>query len=453
MAERTRDRSRDEGRIGSSRRDDDEDRGSRTRLRDDDRSRDRDDDRGGRSRDRDREDDRGGRGRDRDDDRSERRSSRGRDDDDDRGSRRGSGSSYTYTPRSTEQQRKRENMKGGDFDKFLADHIKTWKPNDGDNRIRILPPTWKGAEHFGIDLYVHYGIGADRQSYLDLDKMKGEADPITEARAEAQRDGDEEYAKQLRSTRRVLVYLIDRDHPKEGVQAWAMPQNLDRDIVMVTKDKGTGEVLPIDDPENGYDVEFRKTGQGMKTEYLGVQIARRSNPLGDDRWLDYAVENPLPDQLVYFDYDHIAKVFGGGGSKSGRGDRDRDEDRGGRGRDDDRSRDRDEDRGGRGRERDRGDDDRGGRGREREERGGGRSRSSEPEAPTWESVHEMTKSELEDLVEAEKLDIKPKEAKDTEDLADWVCEEMKLKKSTRRVESRGDDDGDDKLARMRRDRD
>ena len=36
---------------------------------------------------------------------------------------------------------------------------------------------------------------------------------------------------------------------------------------------------------------------------------------------------------------------------------------------------------------------------------------------TWDSVHDMTRSELEDLIDQERLDIKPREAKDDEDLA------------------------------------
>lgn len=63
----------------------------------------------------------------------------------------------------------------------------------------------------------------------------------------------------------------------------------------------------------------------------------------------------------------------------------------------------------------------------------------------------MTKSELEDLVEEKNLDVRPKDAKNTEDLADWVCEEMKVKEpkkeESRRVKD--DDEGEDKLRKMR----
>lgn len=395
--------------------------------------------RGGRDR------DEGRRGRDDGEDRGSRRGGRDRDDSDRGSSRRGGGSSYEYRSRSADDTKRRASQGANDFDKILKDHIKMWKPNDGDNRIRILPPTWEGAKHFGLDIYVHYGVGPDRGSYLCLTKMKGEDDPINEEREVARREEDEKYAKQLEAKRRVLVFLIDRDHEKDGVQAWAMPWTVDRDIVKVSVDRQSGEVLPIDHPEEGYDVEFEKKGTKDRTEYLGVAIARRSTPLGKDDWLDYAIDNPLPDQLQYFDYDHIAKAFNGGGAHKEKSDsreersssRDRDDDRRG-GRDRDRDEDRDEDRS--------------------ERRGSSRRSEPKDEAPTWESIHDMTAQELEDLIDQEKLDINPAEANDDEDLADWICEEMKIKKSERKTERRStsrDDDEDDKgsssdrLRRMR----
>lgn len=398
---------------------------------------------------RDRDDDRGGR-RGRDEDRG---SSRGRDRDDDRGGRR-SGGRYEYRQRDPGDTKRRSESGANDYDKFINPSIKMWKPNDGENRIRILPPTWENAKHYGHDIWVHYGVGPDRQSYLCLEKMKGEPDPIEEERAEARRDGDEEFAKQIEHKRRVLVYLIDRDHEKEGVQAWAMPWTLDRDIVKVSIDRTNGEVLPIDHPYEGYDVTFEKKGSKNRTEYLGVSIARRTSELGKDEWLDFAQDHPLPEQLVFYPYDHIAKVFNGAGSPKGGRDRDddRDDDRGSRSRD----RDRDEDRGSsRERDRDRGEP---GRSRERDDdrsSSRGRDRSADPDELTWDSIHAMTWAEMEDLIEVQDLDIKAKDAKDDEDLADWICEELKIKKAeptTRRRVVTDDGDSGSRLSRMRRER-
>lgn len=371
------------------------------------------------------------RGSSREDDSARRRGSR---DDDDRGSRdrderpgrrgrdEGGSSGFTYRQRSAESVRKRAEASTKDFDSYLKDSIRMFKVNDRDNTIRIVPPTWPEAEHYGLDLHVHYGIGPDEQAYLCLKKMKGEDCPICEERDRARRAGeDEEYVKSLEPTRRTLFYLVDRDNEKEGVQAWAAPfSKIDQAIVKVSIDRKTGDTLPIDDPEEGYDIEFEKTGKGMNTQYVGVAIARRSSPLGDKRWLDFAIENPLPDQLVYFDYDHLAKAFGGGGRHTNRSDKDRDD------RDDrDTRRDSRSDRdSGKSSRDDRDDRDSGRRSGGREER----SSSREPEH-TWESIHAMTGEELDALVEELKLDdIDPNKAEDDEELADWICEDLKISK-------------------------
>lgn len=449
--------------------------------RDDDRRSSRDDDRG-RSRDRDRDDDRGrdrdrggrdsDRGRDRD------RDDRDRDDDrrgtsvrvsagtvrDDRGRGRDSDPrAYSYRTRSVEDADERTSMGNQDYDKLLKAGTKSYKVRDGDNRMRLLPPTWEGAKHYGLDCWVHYGVGPDRQMYLCPRKHGDGKCPICDERdaVRGDNDADEKYVKELEPKRRVLVYLVDRDDERGGEQAWFMPQTLDKDIVKVSIDKDTREVLPIDHPEDGYDIVFEKSGSKLTTKYDGVQVARKSTPLGKRAWLENAMDNPLPDQLKVFDYEHIAKVFGARGQQRDSRDRDRDDDRG---RDRDRDRDRDDDRGrGRDREETRGrsrdDDDRRGRG---DDRGRDRDRERDDE-PTWKSVHQMTRTELEDLIELKRLPIKPREAKDDDDLADWVCEEMKLKEDEgggRRRASVDDDPpkrderdrDDDRLREMRRNR-
>ena len=365
-------------------------------------------------------------------------------------------SRYTYQPRGREQVEKRQSMGANEFDKIFKPHIKMFGARDGLNRLRILPPTWTKPEHFGYDLFVHYGVGPDRDSYLDLQKMKGEPDPISEEQAELRRSGtaSEQEVKDLDSKRRVAVYVVDRDNEAEGVQAWAMPWTIDRDINGVSVDHGTGEVLQIDDPEHGYDIEFTKTGKGIGTKYGAIAIARRESRLGKGEWLDFAIDNPLPDQLQFFSYDEIAKTFGGGAShressREERGGRDAPrDDRGGR--DDPPSRDGSVDVGGRG-----GD---GGRGRvaepERAPADRDRGRSAEP-ALTWEVIHEMTGPELDALVDSDDRlhGIDVNKAESDAQVADWICEDLRIEKAAprgrTRAESPPDDSAGDRLAQMR----
>lgn len=317
---------------------------------------------------------------------------------------------FSYQARTAEDLSKRASMGARDFDSFLADHVKVWKANNGANALRIMPPTWQGAKHYGLDVWVHYGVGPDDQSYLCLDKMKGEECPICRERDRARRAGeDETYIKDLEPTRRVLMYLVDRDHESDGVQAWAAPWTIDRDISAVSVDRRTQEVLPIDDPENGYDVEFERTGKGMNTKYVGLAVARRSSSLGNMDWLDFAVDNPLPEILVYHSAERIAQVFGGGGSRStreaeqGAGHRDAPAERTSRGQPPAHA------------------DEEPPRRRQQQ------SAPQEPELPTFEQVHAMTGAELDDAVSLYKLTkINPQDAESDAQLAEWICEDLNL---------------------------
>ncbi len=247
--------------------------------------------------------------------------------------------------------------------------------------------------------------------------MKGEACPICEEYAKVRRS-DEEYAKQLKAKKRVLVYLIDRDAEKEGLQVWSMPQNLDAEIVKISVDKRTGETFSPDDPRQGFDVSFERNGKGLKTKYEAVQLARRESDLGNDDWWQEATDNPLPELLNYFSYDHIAAAFDGKGAARDSREEQRDEPR----RRDAPDRDAPRDEPTR---------------RSREEP----TRRDEPPPLDWASVHSMTSSELDALC-AEMDELKaldPNQAKDDEELADWICEDLKIPKAASRRRTVEDD--------------
>lgn len=341
-----------------------------------------------------------------------------------RGSEDSGRSGFRYQERSADTYKKRGEQGGGDFDKYLADRIKMFKPGDGDNNIRILPPTWEGAEHFGLDIYVHYGVGPDSQTYLCMHKMQNKPCPICDEREKASKDGDVDYADKLKPTKRVLVYLIDRNNEKEGPIVWSMPWTIDRDLCKLVVDKRSGEILPIDNPERGYDIEFERKGKGDRTQYIGLAVARRDSDLGNDKWIDYIQDNPLDSILQFYDYDHIASVFGGRSAKKGRSS--------------DTDLDREQDAGLRDVET-RGD-------RERT------SRSREPDLD-WDSIHSMKFEELSALIDNERLDIDPEDSKDDDELADWICEDLKIKKaevtSRRRASTDDDEDVKGKMDKLR----
>lgn len=234
---------------------------------------------------------------------------------------------FNYKPRSKDSIKERANMKGGNFDTIFKSKFTQWKPKEGKNLIRILPR--EGGEHYGMDIYVNYNIGADNQSYLSLSKMGKGDDPLAEARRDAQKEGDKDLVKALSPTQRVLYWIIDRSDEDAGPLLWASPFTFDKALANLCVDEDTKEIINIDGPEDGHDIRFYKEGTGLKTNYDPSKMkVLGESPISEDEglqneWLEFVAENPLESVLNFYDYDYIKMTFDG---QAGRRDEDEDED-------------------------------------------------------------------------------------------------------------------------------
>jgi hypothetical protein len=219
---------------------------------------------------------------------------------------------FQYKKRDAGAWEKRASQQGGDYQGFIVDEAKVYTPKKGDNFVRILPPTFENAGHYGIDVWVHYGIGPDRASAICLQKMKNMPCPLCEARARAERGGDEDLAGELKPSRRVMVYMLDRKDEAAGPQVWSMPWTLDREVCKISRDKRTGQVYAIDDPNEGYDLSFEREGEGMMVKYAGIQLSRRPSSV-DEETLEYISTLPLPMVLRWREYQELHELFAGSG--------------------------------------------------------------------------------------------------------------------------------------------
>jgi hypothetical protein len=326
---------------------------------------------------------------------------------DDRRDRAASG--FRYQPRTREELQKRANQSGFVREGFIRENVKIWRPAIGENRIRILPPTWKDANHYGYELYAHYGIGSEGSAFVCLKNPpqgyeKAKCAPCEEQML-AQEAGEEDRAKALRASKRVCVYIIDRAHEADGVQLWPMPYTIDKEIAALAVDPEEDGALPIDAPDEGYDVIFKKEGQNIKTKYTGVKLARRMTPLSDDArdmddWLDYIKANPLDEVVEVVSETKLAREMEGGVRMNRESDsRDRDDDRR-RGRDEE-----DDRRGSRSRSRDE-EDDRGRRRvREDDDRRPSRRSAKIAIPETWRELSDLTEDELIELAEQQEIDL------------------------------------------------
>lgn len=208
---------------------------------------------------------------------------------------------------------KRASRQGGNYKGIIKDDCKTWRPSKGDNCIRILPPTWDDAEHYGIDVYVHYNVGPERATVLCLNQMKRKPCPLCQAKVRADRDKDEELAKQLAARSQTLVWMVDIKDKTKGPMIWSMAFTTERDIAKLSKDRQTGELYLLDHPDAGYAISFDREGEALHTKYSGWQIGRRPTSI-EPEWLEYVMQYPLPECLVWRDYDEVKELFEGGAS-------------------------------------------------------------------------------------------------------------------------------------------
>ena len=224
---------------------------------------------------------------------------------------------FGYHRRTVESARKAASEKGGNFDSFIKSDFKKYKVRDGKNLIRIIQPTWDDAEHYAYTIQLNYGIGVDNQSFLSLSAMLGEKDPLAEAKKVAEREGDKKTAKALQPRKRRLMWIIDRLDEEEGPQLFDCPLTVDNDFLNLAQDEDTKEVMWVDDPKTGHDIRFYKEGVQLATKYPAAKMKiLGETPLHEDLdvakdWITYVKENPVPECLNFYDYDHIASVFDG----------------------------------------------------------------------------------------------------------------------------------------------
>jgi hypothetical protein len=235
---------------------------------------------------------------------------------------------FVYKGRSAETIKKIAEQSGGRFDSILKGSTDTFTPHVGENTVRILPPTWD-SDYFGLSVWVHSRIGEDNSTYLCLKKMKGKDCPICAAAKEAKDDGEEDEAKALRNNERFLYYVIDRKEKEPSPLVWNASWTQNRDIADACRNMKTGKVLLIDHPDEGYDLSFRRTGQGLKTKYGAPQVDRDKSAISDDddeqtEILETIEATPLPDLLHYYDAAYLEKVLAGGEKKDEELDEDED---------------------------------------------------------------------------------------------------------------------------------
>jgi hypothetical protein len=123
----------------------------------------------------------------------------------------------------------------------------------------------------------------------------------------------ENEAKAVAARHRSLIWVLDRNHEEKGAQVWDIYQGTETtELFGLMRDVDTGETINIDHPEEGRDIVFDRTGEGLSTRYVGYRLKGRSSLVAPEH-LDYIDRHPLPSVLIWRNFAEIKAIYTGVG--------------------------------------------------------------------------------------------------------------------------------------------
>ena len=176
---------------------------------------------------------------------------------------------------------------------YINTDLAQFTPIDGSNCVRIVPPLADDAMAtlWGIDVWTYYLAGKGFLSPTTFDPRAQNI--VLEAYKRVKADDPEEAKRlQLGGTRKTILFILDfGDGGKEPeLKVWSAPPGLVDEFIRVAKNRRTGKLVALEDPEEGYCIFFDRIGVGKKTEYKGVTLDKEPYPLDES----------LLDKIPYF---------------------------------------------------------------------------------------------------------------------------------------------------------
>lgn len=254
--------------------------------------------------------------------RRERRDDRDRDDDRrgdkdrgrDRGRDKGRGN-RSYSHHKEENVRSHSEQSGGNWAGIFKTGIKAWRAKEGENAIRILPPTWDGYEHYGYEVYVHNRVGASGSTYTCPRKHGGGDCAACDESTALRAAGEDEDAGKLSAKKAFVYYIIDRDEKRPEPQVWQAGWRQDKEIADASEVKRRSRIKYIDHPDEGYDLFVKRTGKQLNTRYTYQVDSDPSpicnNPDDQDDILKQIEDAPIDTLIKWSTSEQIAKDLRG----------------------------------------------------------------------------------------------------------------------------------------------
>jgi len=195
-----------------------------------------------------------------------------------------------------------------ELDRIKRSERGRWKPKDGDNLIRIMPPWSEDVDTFFVQGGSHFNVGPQGKIFSCPQQADNSAEcflcDLVE-RLDAGDEADREEAKDLKVRRSWMVNVVDLKDPDAGVRVWAAGVKAFKQLLEYIEDADYGDVT---DPNEGYDVKVTKSGKGMNTEY-NVRCAKNPTKFKYPDLLDGLTD--LESFLTYESADAMEAAFNG----------------------------------------------------------------------------------------------------------------------------------------------
>jgi len=146
--------------------------------------------------------------------------------------------------------------------------IDTWQPSEGSNFITLLPYGGGDPKYCGLHVWVHHGIGPGYNNYLCKLRMRNTFCPIC-GQGDQNKDEDGRVPREYRPRHRVLFFIIDmkdRESVSKGIQFYDSAASVNDEILAICKNRRTGEVIVVSDPEDGRTIVFNRKGKGLNDD-------------------------------------------------------------------------------------------------------------------------------------------------------------------------------------------
>jgi hypothetical protein len=159
-----------------------------------------------------------------------------------------------------------------DYKKLESQRSRFWKPQRGENQLRILPP-WSKKGTFYLERPLHWGVGPSKRSVVcgaANDQSCFICDRIEEL-SQSNNPRDQAEAQRMAVSMRMLMNIVDLADVDTGVQVWETSDKMVMRLMSLMMDADHGDFTH---PDKGYSVKFTKQGDGKGTKYGDLRTGK-----------------------------------------------------------------------------------------------------------------------------------------------------------------------------------